>query len=204
MKKIVVLIAVFFTLAQMSVMAQATDVANVVFNAHLQSTFDLTVTGGGIQEITFATAADYNTGVFEGSGIVNGFSTITVEATGNWNLVILAPDFTPIVGTGTIPIDNLGVWLETTGAHTFGNEVTCAYTSAATSLGLATTDQEIIGLGTGNGGDASDNAFTLHWRMGTMDNASMHATSMFDQMANGDFTVGDYTTTAVMTLTEIP
>jgi len=58
-----------------------------------------------------------------------------------------------------IPIDNLGVWCEATGAHTIGTEVTCTYTSLGTSLGLTNTDQMLIDNGTGNSGDATDNAF---------------------------------------------
>jgi hypothetical protein len=184
-------------------MGQDPSVDDVVFNAHLESTLLLTVTDGNVQEITFATAADYNFGVSEAGGIVDGYSTITVESTGNWNLNINCPNFT---GAGIIPIDNLGFWMEADGAHQFGTELSCVQGNidAASSLGLTIADQLIIDNLTGNSGDASDNAFTLHWRMGTMDNASMHATSMFDQMANGDFPVGDYTTTAVLTATAIP
>jgi len=203
MKKFVLLLGLLFALqTQTLLMAQLTDQEVVVFNAHLLETFNLNV-DGVVQEITFGFAADYNNGVFEGAGILPGFTLISVEATGNWWLSINCPDFT---GAGTIPIDNLGVWCEATGAHQFGAEVTCLYQNAAASLGLTNPPAvpELIGLGTGNGGDITDNSFTLHWRMGTMDNGTMHATSMFDQMANGDFIPGDYTTTATLTLTQIP
>jgi hypothetical protein len=203
MKKIVFALGFLFA-ANVALMAQLSDQEDVIFNAHLLSTFNLNVVTGGTQDITFAVAADYNNGVTEAGGITPGNTTVTMEATGNWNLTIECPDFQPVTGSGTIPIDNLGVWLEATGAHQFGTEVSCSYQNAANSLGLTVTPTEIIGLVTTNSGDATDNAFTLHWEMGTMENASMHATSMFDQMANGDFTVGDYTTTATLTLTEIP
>jgi hypothetical protein len=204
MKKIVLLLAVFFALGQTTIMAQLTDQEPVNFNAILNSVFNLNVVTGVDQTATFTTAADYNNGVFEGAGFAPGFSTVTMEATGNWNLQISCPDFA--MGTESIPINNLGVWCTATGAHQFGTEVTCAYTTAATSLGLANANQMLINLGTdpaGNGGDATDNAFTLHWRMGTM-NGTMNATSMFDQMAAGDFPIGTYTTTATLTMTEIP
>jgi hypothetical protein len=148
-------------------------------------------------------AADYNNGVTEAGGIAPGTTTITVEATGNWELEISAPDFTPITGTGNIPIDNLGVWCAATGTHVFGTEVTCAFQNAAAAMGITVADQLLIGLGTDNGGDATDNAFTLHWLMGTMQ-GTMETESMFNQMALGTFTVGDYTTTATLTLTQIP
>ncbi len=203
MKKFVFLLGLLFALqTPTALMAQLTDQEVVVFNAHLLETFNLNV-DGVVQEITFAVSADYNNGVWEGAGILPGFSLISVEATGNWWLSINCPDFT---GVGIIPIDNLGVWCEATGTHQFGTEVTCLYQNAAASLGLSNPPAvpELIGLGTGNGGDISDNSFTLHWRMGTQDNGSMHVGSMFDQMANGDFPTGDYTTTATLTLTQIP
>jgi hypothetical protein len=202
MKKIAFVLGFVFA-ANFSLWAQLTDEGTVVFNAHLLKTFNLNVLTGGVQEITFAVAADYNNGVTEGAGIVPGLTTITMETTGNWNLTIECPDFTPLTGSGTIPVDNLGLWLAATGSNQFGTQISCPYQNAAAALGLTPAPTEIIGLLTTNAGDGTDNAFTLHWLMGTMD-GSMHATSMFDQMATGDFTVGDYTTTATLTLTEIP
>jgi hypothetical protein len=166
---------------------------------------------GVTQEITFAVAADYNNGVTEAGGIAPGFTDISVEATGNWWLSINAPDFQPYAGpngagTGFIPIDNLGVWCEATGTHAFGTEVTCAYQSAPAALGLSNPPAvpELIGLGTDNSGAVADNSFRLHWLMGTMQ-GSMEATSMFTQLALGTiFSPGDYTTTATLTLTQIP
>lgn len=207
MKKIVLLLGLLFAM-QTALIAQDTT-GLVVFNAHLLSTFNLNVDGVD-QEITFAIAADYNDGVTEGAGIAPGFTLITVEATGNWELKINCPDFEPYagpngLGTGTIPINNLGVYVDATagaGGNTFaGGEVTCAYQSAAEALGLDNADQLLIGLGSGNGGDIDDNAFTLHWLMGTMQ-GTMESTSMFDQMALTPpvFGVGDFTTTAVLTL----
>ena len=206
MKKIVFVLSLLIA-ANMGVMAQLQDTEDIIFNAHLLETFNLNVLTGATQEITFAVAADYNLGVTEAGGIVPGNSTITVEATGDWILEIECPDFLPDAtapnpGTGSIPIDNLGVWCEATGAHQFGAEVTCAFQNAAAALGLDPAAQLLIGLGSGNGGDATDNAFTLHWLMGTMQ-GSMNTSSMFDQLALGTlFSVGDYTTTATLTLTQ--
>lgn len=207
MKKFVILFGILVAF-QLGLRAQLTDAEDIVFNAHLLETFNLNVETGAIQEITFAVAADYNNGVTEAGGIVPGFSEITVEATGDWELEILAPDFTPgggaNPGTGSIPINNLGVWCEATGTHQFGTEVTCAYQNAGAAMGMATTDQLLIGLGTTNSGDVSDNAFTLHWLMGTMQ-GGMETESMFNQLALGTiFSTGDFTTTATLTLTEIP
>lgn len=198
--------------AMQVMMAQVlTDTAQIIFRAHLLKTFNLNVINGGFQDITFATAADYNNGVIEGAGVNPGTTAITIEATGNWDLKINAPDFVGYaggpngLGGGTIPIDNLGVWLVATGTHQFGTEISCPYTSLATALGLDIADQQLIGLTTENAGDVSDNAFTLHWQMGQgIVCPLMNPATMFDQLSAGQFTPGDFTTTAVLTLTEIP
>ena len=205
MKKIVLLFAVFFALTQMRVFAQATDQEVVNFNVHLLSTFNLNVDGID-QEVTFATPADYNNGVTEAGGIVPGYTDISMETTGNWNLVISAPDCSPIApATGSIPIDNLGVWVEATGTNNFGNgAVTTLYDAAANAMGMTVADQELIGLGSGNAGDISDNAFVLHWLFGTRQGTMHQPETMFDQLTAGVFSLGDFTTTATLTLTEIP
>jgi hypothetical protein len=209
MKRIVLTLGLLFAMQAM-LLAQLTDQEVVVFNAHLLKTFNLNV-DGIVQDITFTTAADYNNGVTEAGGIVPGFTDISVEATGNWWLSINAPDFVGYngpngLGTGTIPINNLGVWCEATGAHAFGGEVTCAYQAAVDALGLQNPPAAptLIGNGTGNAGDISDNSFQLHWLMGTQQGSMNTVTTMFDQMSAGTFGLGDFTTTATLTLTEIP
>jgi hypothetical protein len=209
MKKLTLIVCVLFAMsAGTKVMAQATDEDYVVFNAHLLDVFEIVVYSGATQTITFATAADYTNGVTEAGGIVPGFSDVSVESTGNWDMTIECPDFVPgggpNPGTGTIPVNNLGVWIESNGSFVFGNEVNCAYTAAASALGLTIAPTDLITNNTGNAGDIDENDYRMHWLMGTMQ-GSMNGTSMFDQMqAPGGFTPGDYTTTATLTITEIP
>jgi hypothetical protein len=207
MKKFIILISLITTLgAPFKLMAQLEDAENVIFNAILGGVFNLIVQDGEIQTATFASADDYNFGISETVGVPGidpGFTTVGMEATGNWFLEISALDFVPITGTGTIPINNLGVWCEATGIHKFGTEVTCSYQSPDAAHGILNTDVTLIDLGTGNSGDANDNEFILHWLMGTMQ-GSMNPLSMFTQMANGVFSVGTYTTTVVLTMVEIP
>jgi hypothetical protein len=209
MKKLAFVFVLLFAM-QTALMAQLTDQEVVIFEAHLLQTFNLNV-DGNVQDITFAVSADYNLGVTEDGGIVPGFTDISVEATGNWWLSINAPDFVPYAGpngagTGFIPIENLGVWCEATGTHAFGTEVISTHQTAGTALGLSNPPAapELIGLGTDNSGAVADNSFRLHWLMGTMQ-GSMEPTSMFTQLALGTlFSPGDYTTTATLTLTQIP
>ena len=191
---------------QTTVKAQLQDAENVVFNAILGGAFNLIIQDGDIQTATFTSADDYNIGISETQGIPGidpGFTTVAMEATGNWYLKINAPDFSPITGTGSIPINNLGVWCEATGIHQFGTEVTCAYQSADAALGILNTDVTLIDLGTINSGDATDNLYVLHWLMGTMQ-GSMNTSSMFSQLSAGIFSQGTYTTTVVLTMVEIP
>jgi len=207
MKKLVILLSLIFALqAPVSVFAQLEDTENVVFNAILGGVFNLVVQDGELQTATFNTADDYNFGISESigtPGIDPGFTTVAMEATGNWYLQIGAPDFTPISGTGTIPIDNLGVWCEATGTHQFGTEVSCAFQTAETALGLQNANVTLIDLLTNNSGGAPENQFVLHWLMGTMQ-GSMNIESMFAQLSAGQFSQGTYTTTVVLTMTEIP
>jgi hypothetical protein len=182
------------------------DTEDVIFNAILGGAFNLLVLDGDVQTAYFNSADDYNLGVSEDlgtPGIDPGFTTIAMEATGNWFLEISAPDFTPITGTGSIPIGNLGVWCEATGVHQFGTEVTCGFQTADAALGLSNSDVTLIDLGSGNAGAATDNEFVLHWLMGTMQ-GSMNDVSMFTQLSNNVFSQGTYTTTVVLTMTEIP
>jgi hypothetical protein len=207
MKKLVLIVCVLFALAAGTKVMAQTDEDYVVFNAHLLEVFDIVVYSGAVQEITFATAADYTLGVTEAAGIVPGFSEVSVEATGNWDMTIECPNFTPgggpSPGTGIIPVNNLGVWCESQGTFTFGNQVLCAYAAAANALGLTIAPTDLITNNTSNAGDIDENDYRLHWLMGTMQ-GSMNATSMFDQMQAGTFTPGDYTTTATLTITAIP
>jgi len=207
MKKIILLFSLLIAIQmQSSLFAQLTDDEDVIFNAILGGAFNLVVVDGDIQTATFSAADDYNFGISETIGVPGidpGFTTVAMEATGNWYVNISAPDFTPITGTGSIPIDNLGVWCEATGVHQFGTEVTCAHQSADAALGLTNADVTLIDLLTDNSGDQTDNLFILHWLMGTMQ-GSMNTASMFSQLSDGIFSQGTYTSTVVLTMTEIP
>jgi hypothetical protein len=203
MKKVFLFCAVLFAL-QLPMALMAQDNATVIFNAILNETFNITVTQGDVQTATFNTADDYNNGVTEAGGIVDGYSTITIEATSDWDLNIRADDFVETTTAEIIPINNLGVYCsDGTGNHTIGTEVLCAFVDPTTILGLSNADQLLMDLnpaGPGNAGTAADNEFILHWEMGTTQNASMNPLTMFEQMSNGDFGPGTYQTDVILTL----
>ncbi len=194
MKKLIIILVALFAMQTTSVFAQTTDIVD--FQAILQDVTLIEVTGGNAIIVTFATADDYNNGFDE----ISPISTVEVTALLNWDMTIFAPDF--VIqggGTETIPINNVGVWCESTGSFTFGTELICAYTTITTPLGLTNAVQDLITNGTDNAGDPSENAFNLNWEMGSQ-NGSMLQTSMFDQLSNDDFTVGTYDTQITLTL----
>lgn len=192
MKKFTFILSIILMAQVGAIYAQDTDVVN--FTVTLEDVLNLEVTGGADQTALFNTPATYNFGID-----AVGTSTIIIESTTNWNLAIAAPDFSN--GGDIIPINNLGVWLEATGTHQFGAEVTSSFTILGSACGVTNVNQTIIDNGTGNNGDATDNAFNLNWTMGTM-YGTMNGASMFDQMADGTIgSTGVYTTTATLTLT---
>ncbi len=138
-------------------------------------------------------------------GIDPGFTTVVMDATANWYLKISAADFMPITGTGSIPINNLGVWCQAQGVHQFGIEVACQYQSENYPLGLLNSDQTLIDLeaGNSNSGTGTDNIFQLNWVMGTM-KGTMNTESMFIQLSQGLFTQGTYQTNVILTMVEVP
>ena len=198
MKKFTIILSMLFLLPTVNIQAQATDTDVVNFTAILASVLNLNVTSGQNQTATFDTPDKYNLGID-----AVGTTTVTMESTSDWTLEINAADFTD-GASAIIPINNLGVWCEATGTHTIGGEATCAYTTLATAMGITNTDQMLIDNGSGNSGDASDNAFNLNWTMGTM-NGSMNTASMFDQLSDGTIAnLGTFTTTVNLTLTALP
>ncbi len=186
-----------FALQTTNLLAQ-TDIVN--FEAILLDVTTITVTGGQDISVTFATSDDYNNGF----DVITPVTTVEVVALLDWQMSISAPDFANADGGGDIiPINNVGVWAEATGIHQFGVELICNYTTITTPMGLSNTDQLFIDNGTGNNGDAADNAFNLNWEMGSM-NGSMNPNSMFSQVADGTIgSLGTYNTVITLTLTTL-
>lgn len=195
--KYVVHIIILLLIIQTPKLSGQTDDETVTFTATLMSVLSISVTSGGVQTATFDSPADYNFGID-----AVGATVVTMESTSNWNLKISAANFSNGFAA-TIPINNLGVWCQATGIHTFGNEVTCSYTSLINAKGITTNDQILINNGSGNRGNATDNTFRLNWTMGTM-NGTMNGNTMFSQVANGTISaLGTFTTTVNLTLTAL-
>ena len=208
MKKFFFLFAVLFTFTQLGLKAQ-TDFDNVIFNLDLVAVFDIEVTTGDVQNIVFNTSDQWNNGTWETNGIATGNSEVTVNATSNWDMTITAPDFSPTGGgaSGNVPITNLGFWIENLGSYV-GTESNWDAVDAGTAQGMTASPELCIWNQDGNMGDATNNWFRFNWRMGTMDAGNprfqMNALSMLQQLTAGTFTLGQYTTTAVLTINPAP
>jgi hypothetical protein len=196
MKKIILFSAVLMLFFNARMLAQpVTD--DVIFNVDLQNLFTITVETGDLQLATVVTAADYQNGVIP----VSGVSEVSVESTADWYINISGPDLT---GTaGTIPVDNIGVYVsDGTGSYTLGTEYTSPFTAAATCMGVTNADQLLVDVGTTNAGGKAENWFNLNWLFGTMQ-GTMHATSLLAQITAGDFvSPGQASTTLTLTATQ--
>jgi len=195
MKKIILLSASLMILFSTQMSAQVSD--DVIFNVDLVNLFTITVENGDVQLATVTTAADYQNGVIP----VSGVSEVSVESTTGWWISIAGPDLT---GTaGTIPVDNIGVYVtDGTGTYTLGTEYTSPYTAAASCLGVQNAPALLVDEGTNNAGGKAENWFNLNWLFGTQQ-GSMHGTSLLAQITAGDFvSPGKASTTLTLTATQ--
>ncbi|PTN10549.1 hypothetical protein [Mangrovibacterium marinum] len=121
-------------------------------------------------------------------------STGTISATANWNLSFFAKkDFTHTSGN-TMPLDNVGLSAKFTGKNSIADY------SNQQPLKLSKQSRLILGYNgsTTNAGDASDNAFTIYWEMGTKKN-DMNGTSIYDQ----NLKKGEYKTEVEFVASEV-
>ncbi len=196
MRKLMILFAAISMFAVTSTQAQVTQ--TVSMTVILTNVLELNLTGGNAIVFTFDTPAEWNNGMTAPDGGTT--TTITINSSTDWYLEIESPDLTPAGGGNNMTADNIGVWCESTGTYTFGSEVTCAYTAVGSPLELENAAATLIDNGTGNAGDATNNAYTINWECGTM-NAPMNATSMLQHVAGGDFNADTFTSTVTLTLT---
>lgn len=198
MKKILILFIAAFTLTAANISAQ-TDVVNL--EVVLTDVFDVNVTGGNNVVFTFDTPAEWTAGMTAPDA--GQLTTITVDATQNWDLSIEVPDLVNASGGPDMDPANIGLYCEATGSNDFTSAINCTYVTPATCLGLLNATTPIMTNNAGNAGNATQNAFNLKWECGTQ-NGSMVADNMLNQVANGTFNVGTFTSIATLTLTAAP
>ena len=162
----------------------------------------MSVNTGGNIEFTFNTIDDYKNGLSGDAATSTSanpttsnpmyVTTFTVAASTKWTLQYGAEEGT-FIGVdnpaSTLALNNVGFNLASTGTHVFGTELV----SAPTTNGGVIADLDVYPTAliadganaAANAGDATDNAFTMTWRVGTAE-GDMFATKLIEQSITPD------------------
>ena len=204
MKKMKKILLLFFIVGIISSgMSQAVSDRNTIPVAvNLNRVLRMSVNTGGNIEFTFNTIDDYKNGL-SGDAVTSSsanpatsdpmyVTTFTVAASTKWTLQYGAEEAT-FIGVdnpaNTLPLTNVGFNLVSNGTHAFGTELL----SAPTTGGTVIADLDVYpvaliadgGNASANAGDATDNAFTMTWRVGTAE-GDMNATKLIEQSVTPD------------------
>jgi len=206
MKKILLPVFIFGIIS--SGISQAVSDRNTIPVAvNLNRVLRMSVNTGGNIEFTFNTIDDYKFGL---SGDVAAttaagtapsniaasnpmyVTTFTVAASTKWTLQYGAEEGN-FIGVdnpaNTLGLTNVGFNLASTGTHVFGTELVSAPTTGGTVIAdLDVYPTALIADGANaaaNAGDATDNAFTMTWRVGTAE-GDMNAIKLIEQSATPD------------------
>tara|TARA_B100001057_G_C22850929_1_gene950920 strand:+ start:1781 stop:2428 length:648 start_codon:yes stop_codon:yes gene_type:complete len=201
MKKLLLPIFVFGIIS--SGISQAVSDRNTVPVAvNLNRVLRMSVNTGGNIEFTFNTIDDYKNGLSGDAATSSSanpatsnpmyVTTFTVAASTKWTLQYGAEEGT-FIGVdnpaSTLALNNVGFNLASTGTHVFGTELV----SAPTTNGGVIADLDVYPTAliadganaAANAGDATDNAFTMTWRVGTAE-GDMFATKLIEQSITPD------------------
>lgn len=201
MKKLLLPIFVFGIIS--SGIGQAVSDRNTVPVAvNLNRVLRMSVNTGGNIEFTFNTIDDYKNGLSGDAATSTSanpatsnpmyLTTFTVAASTKWTLQYGAEEGT-FIGVdnpaSTLALNNVGFNLATTGTHAFGTELVSAPTTGGTVIAdLDVYPTALIADGANaaaNAGDATDNAFTMTWRVGTAE-GDMNAIKLIEQSVTPD------------------
>ena len=189
MKKSIITSAIALIITGSAFAQPVSDRAVIPLGVTLVQILRIHVTNGGNIEFVFNDINDYKQGIQNSQG--NGFydSDVQIASSTEWRLDMGAEDAT-FLGTdnpaNTIALNNVGFACTWTGANTCcgaASDVnnTGSYTNNISAAGVATTLNGLLqytGAGlrilftsgaTFNGGDVTDNAFTINWEAGTSD-----------------------------------
>lgn len=202
MKKILLGFLALFLAGNIAVAQPVSDNAVIPMGITLNSILRLTVISGGNIEFVFNTVADYQAGLF-GTAYK---TSLQVESSSDWDLAILANDFTGSAGTFEPTVVDYSV-SDNGGANTIVNSGAGAgatqYAGAAlasnvdgtggTYIQVTNTSTPILTALDGNDGVGSDNAFQLWWRCG-------HSTNILINNHTGVGATGRSSTSVLLTL----
>ena len=169
---------------------------------NLNRVLRMSVNTGGNIEFTFNTIDDYKNGLSGDAATSTSanpatsnpmyVTTFTVAASTKWTLQYGAEEAT-FIGVdnpaSTLALTNVGFNLASTGTHAFGTELVSTPTTGGTVIAdLDVYPTALIADGANaaaNARDATDNAFTMTWRVGTAE-GDMNAIKLIEQSVTPD------------------
>jgi hypothetical protein len=187
MKKISIsLIALF--IASIGISQAVSDRNTIPLAVNLNRVLRMSVITGGNIEFTFNTINQYKLGISGDQATSNSqgrtqanpmyITTFTVAASTKWRLDYGAEDATFIgvdnPANTALTLDNVGFSLTSTGAHAFATELVSAPTNGGAEVAALQAYPVVLiadggNAAAANAGDATDNAFTMTWRCGTLE-----------------------------------
>ena len=226
MKKTILASAIALILAGSAFAQPVSDRAVIPLGVTLVQILRIHVPNGGNIEFVFNDIDDFKNGINSiATPAGNGFydSDVQIASSTEWQLDMGAEDAT-FIGTDNpaniaFTLDNVGFTCDWNVVNAAANTCcaaasdvsrTGAYTANISAAGVRGTPQALLqylGAGTvilftsgtgGNGGDVTDNNFTIHWAAGTQE-GTMNATSILDQ----NITPDRYVTNVFLELTAI-
>ncbi len=170
-------------LSQVSFGQAVNDQAIIPVSVTLNSILRLTVVSGGNIDFVVNTIDQYTSGINFGGGDARWQTNFTVSSSQDFDVTLQAEDAT-LMGqddpTNTMPLDNIGFNLTGSG----GGPANWAL--AGTVLALTNGPQNIVtGVAEHSAGDATQNNFTIQWRLGTQE-GTMIGSSLLAQSLTPD------------------
>ncbi|MBU0488843.1 MAG: hypothetical protein KKA07_01390 [Bacteroidetes bacterium] len=178
MKKFKLAVAAIAVLFAGSMFAQPVHDNGVVPVAvTLNSVLRLNIVSGGNIEFVFNNVQEYKVGKANGGANDLYTTNVTVAASNDWNLRLMAEDAT-LIGTddngNTMALDNVGYAVSFNGiaAYAFAAKNACATAYVGTYANAAVLTNAYVDVITPNGashnaGEVTDNDFIFYWAAGT-------------------------------------
>ena len=171
-------------LSQVSFGQAVNDQAIIPVSVTLNSILRLTVVSGGNIDFVVNTIDQYTSGINNGGGDARYHTNFTVSSSQDFDVTLAAEDGN-LMGqdsaTHTMPLDNIGFDLTADGGIVGTN-----WDLPTAVLPLALAPQNIVtGMGGASAGDATQNNFTIRWRLGTRE-GTMNGSSLLVQSLSPD------------------
>ena len=170
-------------LSQVSFGQAVNDQAIIPVSVTLNSILRLTVVSGGNIDFVVNTIDQYTSGINNGGGDARWQTNFTVSSSQDFDVTLAAEDAT-LFGQDdpghTMPLNNIGFDLTGLGGGPLN------WALPATVLALTNVAQNIVtGVAGASAGDATQNNFTIQWRLGTGE-GTMNSSSLLAQSLTPD------------------